>query len=96
MSERDDLFLTLVKLRLDCPYVDLARRFTISQSSVSRKVNTWILLMDAKFRSLLLWPSWEKVDSDMPTLFKVSIIQREQHSDFFRMMLLAVPLLGGK
>ena len=36
LSLDDELFLTLMKLRLDCPFQDLAMRFRMSVSVVSR------------------------------------------------------------
>ena len=42
LSVQDELLLTLVKLRHDFPEADLACRFGVSQSSVSRIFTAWI------------------------------------------------------
>lgn len=70
LSPKDELFLTLVKLRLDAPYVDLAMRFGISTGSVSKVFNTWLSLMYRKFKELSIWPSRSLVDEAMPQQFK--------------------------
>ena len=36
LSPIDELFSTLMKLRLDCPYVDLSMRFHIGKATVSK------------------------------------------------------------
>ena len=67
---KDELLLTLMKLKLDIPYKDLSRRFGLSLTSVSRIVNTWVLLLEKKFRTADTWPSRARVDECMPRSFK--------------------------
>ena len=70
LSCHDELLMTLIKLQLDPPYLDLAQGFKISVSTVSRIVTTWILLLDKKLRAVNWWSSREQVDATMPEQFK--------------------------
>ena len=49
---------------------DLAYRFSISQSIVSRIINTWINLLYLQFKQIPLWPLKDIVASNMPRVFK--------------------------
>jgi hypothetical protein len=49
---------------------DLAFRFQISQSTVSRIIITWINFIYSKFKDISLWPCKQQVDDYMPQLFK--------------------------
>ena len=70
LSLLEQLFLTLVRIRLGLPELDLAVRFGISQSSVSRITNTWINLMYHNFKLIETFPSWHIVKKYMPESFK--------------------------
>ena len=49
---------------------DLAYRFGISQSTVSRIINTWINLLFLQFKNIPLWPPRDLVLLTMPKCFK--------------------------
>ena len=66
----EQLFLTLVRLRTGFPVLDIANRFGISQSTVSRVTNTWINLMYHNFKSIERFPPWHIVKKYMPEAFK--------------------------
>ena len=66
----EEFFLVLVRLRLGLFEQDLAYRFGISQSTVSRVINTWINFMFLQFQQVPLWPSRDVVQSYMPQIFK--------------------------
>ena len=53
----NEFFLVLCRLRLSLLEQDLAFRFGISQSTVSRICNTWINLLYSKFKEVNIWPS---------------------------------------
>ena len=57
----EQLFMTLVRLRLGLLERDLAFRFNISQATVSRITCTWINLMYHSFKSIETFPSWALV-----------------------------------
>jgi len=66
----EQLFLTLVRLRLGVPELDIAIRFDMSQSTVSRIINTWLNLMYGNFKSIETFPKWHIVQKYMPESFK--------------------------
>lgn len=70
LSLIEQFFLTLVRIRLGLPELDVAVRFGVSQSSVSRITNTWINLMYHSFKSIETFPSWHIVKKYMPESFK--------------------------
>ena len=56
LSQVNELFLKLVRLRLNLKEYDLARCFDISPSSVSRVFITWINFMYLRLGMLPIWP----------------------------------------
>ena len=66
----EEFFMTLVRLRLGLAEQDLAYRFGISQSTVSRITCTWINFLYVKLKELPLWPPKELVKANMPKEFK--------------------------
>lgn len=67
---REQFFLVLVRLRRGLDVEDLADRFFVSPSTVSRTFTTWINLMYHKFQELPMWMSRRKVDKWMPPCFQ--------------------------
>ncbi len=70
LCPEDEFFLVLVRLRLGLMEKDLAYRFKISQSTVSRIIVTWINFLYLKFKEIPLWPPKELVACNMPKQFK--------------------------
>ena len=66
----EQFFMTLARLRLGLLEQDLACRFDISISSVSRITATWINLMFRSFKAIECYPSWHVVLKHMPEAFK--------------------------
>lgn len=66
----EQLFMTLVRLRLGLYETDLAVRFGVSQSTVSRITTTWINLMYHSFKGIERFPPWHIVKKHMPEIFK--------------------------
>ena len=63
--------MTLMKLRLNLKNQDLAYRFHISQSCVSRYFNKWINVMYSRLPSVLLfWPKKSEIEISMPLSFR--------------------------
>ncbi len=58
--------MTLMKLCLDSPYKDLAYRFGVSVTTVSRVFSKWLTLMDTVLRSLIIWPDRDSLWKTMP------------------------------
>ena len=55
----NQLFMVLVKLRLDLTFRDLAYRFQISQATVSRYFITWVCFLYQQLREIEWFPSKE-------------------------------------
>ena len=70
LSPLNEFFLMLCRLRLGLYEQDLAYRFQISQSSVSRICSTWINFCFFKFKELPIWPTRSIIDSHMPCIFQ--------------------------
>jgi hypothetical protein len=66
----DELFMLLMRLRQNFPEQDLAERFRITESSVSRKLLTWISLLYIILGSIPIWISKEEIKRTMPKCFK--------------------------
>ena len=70
LSPLNEFFLMLCRLRLGLYEQDLAYRFQISQTSVSRICSTWINFCFFKFKELPIWPTRTIIDSHMPCIFQ--------------------------
>ncbi|KAM4611632.1 uncharacterized protein ACJ7VT_012307 [Polymixia lowei] len=58
LSHMDELFLTLIRLRRCLPRKDLAARFSVSESVVTRVFITWCKVMYERFQQLpIVWSS---------------------------------------
>ena len=68
----EEFFLTMVRLRLGLLEQDIAYRFNISQSTVSRIFTTWINFLYLQFKSIPLWPLQEYIRTHMPQVFRSS------------------------
>ena len=66
----NQLFLTLVKLKLNLKLKDLAFRFGISPSAVSWYINTWICFLYHHLKEIDWTPSVNQVISTLPHSFK--------------------------
>ena len=64
------VFLTLVRLRLGPFELDLANRFSLSQTTVSRLTATWINLLYHELKGIERYPPWHIVKKYMPEAFK--------------------------
>ena len=64
-----EFFLTMMRLRLNLPFQDLAYRFNISKSTVSRIFEKWINVMATALKFLIKWPNREELQKTMPTDF---------------------------
>ena len=66
VTPKDELLLVLARLRVGMLEQDLAARFEISQSHVSRTFTTWINAMYRRFKEVDIWPSREDAFRDLP------------------------------
>lgn len=65
----DELFMFLVRIRLGLFEQDLAHRFKIHISTVSRKIVTWSNYLYFMLGCQVIWPSRENVNNYMPQCF---------------------------
>jgi hypothetical protein len=70
LSTKDELFLCLIKLRLDKEEAELAILFRISVATVSRVFNTWLNFLYFQLKELDIFIPKEIVDESMPRDFK--------------------------
>ena len=66
----NQLFLTMVKLRLNVPLKDLAFRFGISMGLVSRYFTTWVCFLYHQLKEIKWCPDVEQVFATQPVAFK--------------------------
>ena len=66
----NQFFLMLVKLKLDLNMRDMAFRFGVSSTSVSRYFITWICFLYHQLNELEWYPSTEQVKGTMPMVFR--------------------------
>ena len=67
-----EFVLTLIKLRLNLPFQDLAYRFGLSVTMVSRIFSKWLTIMDARLKSLIMWPDCDNLWKTVPQCFHSS------------------------
>lgn len=70
LDTKNQLFLTLVKLRLNLKLKDLSFRFGLSTSQVSRYITTWICFLYHHLKEIDWMPSIDQVWATIPTAFK--------------------------
>ena len=75
--------MVLIKLRLNLFDQDLAYRFGISQSTVSRYFKIWITIMFVRLQPLVKWPGREELQLTMPIEFKKHFNRRVAIIDCF-------------
>ena len=70
LSQADELFSMIMKLRLDLKVYDLANCFELSQSSVSQIFSIWINYCYLHSGMLPCWPGHNTIRDTMHAIFK--------------------------
>ncbi len=71
LSLFQEFIMVLMKLRLNViPLQDLAFRFGVSVSTVSRTFSAWMMVMDIRLSPLVRWPEREELWHTMPMCFQ--------------------------
>ena len=70
LDPKNQLFLLLVKLKLNLKVKDLAFRFGLSTSQASRYITTWVCFLYHHLKELDWVPSVNQVWGTLPTAFK--------------------------
>ena len=65
----DEFLLVFMRLRLGLLEQDLAQRFCVSVSTISRVLITWYNVLAANLKHLIVWPSKEVIATNMPDCF---------------------------
>jgi len=73
LSPKDELFMTLVKLKLNLKYLDLPLWFGVSISYVPHCVTTWICFLYYHFKEIVWMPAVNQVWGIIPSSFKEKI-----------------------
>nr|CAH7742669.1 unnamed protein product [Callosobruchus chinensis] len=66
----EQILLTLIKLRLNLDFKDLAFRFGISPTTASTYFKNIINIMYMRIKNFVFWPSREQIKKTMPQCFK--------------------------
>lgn len=69
LTPQDQLFLTLIKFRSDKEDIELSLLFNISESTVSRMINTCVNFLHFQLIDLSIWSSRKVADECMPSDF---------------------------
>ena len=70
LSRFREFVMVLIKLRLNVPLQDLAYRFVVSVTTVSRIFSYWIVVMDVRLKFMISWPVREQLWQTMPMCFQ--------------------------
>ena len=70
LDTKNQLFLTLVKLRLNLKLKDMSFRFGLSTAQVSRYITTWVCFLYHHLKEIDWMPSVDQVWATIPTAFK--------------------------
>ena len=65
-----EFIIVLMKLRLNVPLQDLAYRFVVSISTISRIFFHWIVVMDKRLFPFVYWPDRHQLWKTMPQCFQ--------------------------
>ena len=72
LTSFQEMAIALVKLTLDPPLYDLARRVDVSASTISRILLKWYSAMSVRLEHLIHWPDRESLQKTMPMCFRES------------------------
>lgn len=70
LSQENQIFLTLIKLRVGCFHLHLSHIFDISLSAVSRIFSAWVRKLYETLTDMPWWSTRDIVDSTMPEAFR--------------------------
>lgn len=70
LSLEDEILMTLMRIRLDCPVEDLAFRFGVSPSLATSIITTFIIFLSLELNPLIYWPTPEETEAYKHAHFK--------------------------
>ena len=71
-----EFLLTMMRLRLNLTFQDLAYRFNISTSTASSIFDKWIVVMARELKFLIKWPDREVLQKTMPHDFVQAYVRK--------------------
>ena len=75
---------TMLKLRMNTSLEDLAYRFRISSTTMSRIFLKWLRQMDLRLQDLIIWPDRDLLQKTMPVCFQASFGEKScSHNRLF-------------
>ena len=75
LSRFQQMMVVLMKLRLNLGDQDIAFRFGVNQSTVSRCFSKWVDVMYIRLKPLIKWPERDELMNTMPMDFRKSFRQ---------------------
>ena len=76
LSRFQEFVMVLIKLRLNVPLQDLAYRFVVSVTTVSRIFSYWMVVMDVRLKFMISWPEREQLWQTMPMCFQYAFAKK--------------------
>ena len=70
LTLEQEFLMTMMRLRLGIMHEDIAWRFSVSSSTVTQIITTWIRLLSKEMSCLIVWPSKEQVHATLPDSFR--------------------------
>lgn len=70
LTNEDEFLLTIMKLRLNLRNADLAFRFGIAESTVSKIIHKWLNILYVSLKFLIHWPTRDEVRATLPECFR--------------------------
>lgn len=70
LTLRDEFLLVLMKLRLNLMNEDLAHRFGVHKTSVSKIFHKWLHVLYCRLKQLIVWPERTVIRKTLPDVFK--------------------------
>ena len=79
LTKKEEMIMTMMKIRLGLLNEDLADRFGVSTTHVSHVITTWIRLLRNVLGSLVFNPAKEVVKANLPPSFKTGKFSNVRH-----------------
>ena len=80
----EEFFMTMVCLRLGLLEQDIAFRFQVSQSTVSRIICTWINFLYLKLKEIPVWPSKEVIQVNIPPELQQMTFSNYKNNNYYK------------
>ncbi len=75
MQTIDELFMFLVRIKLNLMEQDIADRFQVNIATISCKMITWANYLYFLLGSQPIWPIKQSIDANMPSIFQESTVK---------------------